>query len=120
MGNNGEIFTNDAGQSIPNPEGYATTSEITLTREIFGDLAHNFPERFITKDNTNVPESFKLFKDKKKPIYQVIIVPILRGSGLVPSHKEESFIDLWLTPHKFLSVQVIIPLSTILDLLRGQ
>ena len=42
MGNNGEIFTNDAGQSIPNPEGYATTSEITLTREIFGDLAHIF------------------------------------------------------------------------------
>ena len=29
LGNNGEIFTNDEGQSIPNPEGYATTSEIT-------------------------------------------------------------------------------------------
>ena len=78
LGNNGEIFTNDAGQSIPNPEGYATKSEIALTREIFGDLAHIFPERFITKDNTNVPESFKLFKDKKKPIYQVIIVPYFK------------------------------------------
>ena len=49
MGNNGEIFTNDAGQSISYPEGYATTSEITLTREIFGDLAQFFPERFIPK-----------------------------------------------------------------------
>ena len=95
MGETGGIFTNDAGQNVPNPEGYATMSEINLTREIFSELAQIFPERFITKDNTNIPESFKLFKDKKKPIYQVIIVPILRGSGLVPSHKEESFIDLW-------------------------
>ena len=77
MGNNGEIFTNDAGQSVPNPEGYATMSEINLTREIFSELALIFPERFITKDNTNVPESFKLFKDKKKPIYQLKIDPNL-------------------------------------------
>ena len=30
LGNNGEVFTNDAGQAIPNPEGYATKTEIAL------------------------------------------------------------------------------------------
>ena len=112
MGNNGEVFTNDAGQSIPNPEGYATKSEIALTREIFGDLAKIFPERFITKDNTNVPESYKLFKDNKKPIYQLKIDPNLTGSWLVPSHKEESSDTIGFWPHttKFpLTEQAIYP-----------
>ena len=71
MGNNGEIFTNDAGQNVPNPEGYATMSEINLTRDIFSNLAQFFPDKFITKDNTDVPESFKLFKDKKRPIVYI-------------------------------------------------
>ena len=88
MGNNGEIFTNDAGQSIPNPEGYATTSEITLTREIFGDLAHIFPERFITKDNTNVPESFKLFKDKKDYPPEYNLRPPKRSIDLILINKD--------------------------------
>ena len=109
MGNNGEIFTNDAGQNVPNPEGYATMSEINLTRDIFSNLAQIFPDKFITKDNTDVPESFKLFKDKKRPIYQLKIDPNLRGSWLVPSHKEESFIGFWPHTTKFPSEQVIYP-----------
>ena len=84
------------GQNVPNPEGYATMSKFNLTREIFNILAQVFQINLQPKKITEVPESFILFKDKKSPIYQLKIDPYLRGSGLVPSHKEESFIDLWL------------------------
>ena len=83
------------GQNVPNPEGYATMSKFNLTREIFNILAQVFPDKFTTKKITEVPESFKLFKDKKSPIYQLKIVPYFRGSGLVPPHKEESIIGFW-------------------------
>ena len=112
LGNNGEVFTNDAGQAIPNPEGYATKTEIALTREIFGDIAKILPDRFITKDNTDVPESYKLFKDNRKPIYQLKVDPNLTGSWLVPSHKEESSdtIGFWPQATKFpLTEQTIYP-----------
>ena len=112
MGNNGEVFTNDEGHNIPNPEGYATKSEMALTREILGDLAKIFPDRFLIKDNSVIPESYKLFKDNKKPIYQLKIDPNLTGSWLIPSHKEESSdtIGFWSQNTKLpLTEQIIYP-----------
>ena len=108
------------GQNVPNPEGYATMSKFNLTREIFNILAQVFQINLQPKKITEVPESFILFKDKKSPIYQLKIVPYLRGSGLVPPIRRNHLLASGLTPQKFPSEQVIIPLSTILDLLRGQ
>ena len=56
------------GQNIPNPEGYATMSKFNLTREIFNILAQVFQINLQPKKITEVPESFILFKDKKRPI----------------------------------------------------
>ena len=108
LGNNGDVFTNDAGQA----EGYASKTETALTRDIFSDLAKILPNRFITKDNTEVPESYKLFKDNTKPIYQLKVDPNLTGSWLAPSHKEESSdtIGFWPQNTKFpLNEQTIYP-----------
>ena len=65
IGNNGDIFTNDAGQNVPNPEGYATMSKFNLTREIFSILAQVFPDKFITKENTDVPKDLNFSKIKR-------------------------------------------------------
>ena len=111
MGETEGYFTNEAGQNIPNPEGYATISEINLTRDIFSSLAQLFPDKFTTKDNTDVPESFKLFKNQRKTINLLKIDPNLKGSWLIPSHKEESSdtVGYWPPTTKFPSEQVIYP-----------
>ena len=49
-----------------------------------------FPESFSTKDESVIPQSYKLFDINKKPIYQLHIDPDLTGSWLIPTHKEES------------------------------
>merc|ERR1739842_197352 len=64
--------------------------ETTLTREIFTQLFEFFPESFSTKDDSVIPESYKLFDINKKPIYQLHIDPDLTGSWMIPTHKEES------------------------------
>ena len=66
------------GQNVPNPEGYATMSKFNLTREIFNILAQVFQINLQPKKITEVPERFKLFKDKKSPIYQLKIVPYFK------------------------------------------
>ena len=52
MGEAENYFINEAGQSISNPEGYATVTEIQQTRDIFSNLAELFPNRFTSKDTT--------------------------------------------------------------------
>ena len=90
MGEAENYFTNEAGQSISNPEGFATVSEIQQTRDIFSSLAELFPNKFTSKDTTELPESFKQFKNHRKAINLLKIEPNLKGSWLIPSHKKES------------------------------
>ena len=87
---------------------------MVLTREIMTELHKIFPDKFLIKDISVIPESYKLFQDNRKPIYQLKIDPNLTGSWLVPSHKEEpsDTIGFWHQNTKLpLTDQIIYPLD---------
>ena len=77
-----------------------TKYEKTLTKGFFTQLFEFFPESFSSKDDSVIPDSYKLFDINKKPIYQLHINPDLSGSWMIPSHKEESTDSFGFWPSK--------------------